>query len=170
LWKPLFQKKRCIIPAAGFYEHHTLDKDVELPGGKKPTNKVPYYFKLKSSDIFGFAGLYSQWEDHKSGQTVGTFSIITTNPNPLVAKIHNKKNRMPTILREEDYDFWLDESVNPDDYFGQNIFVPYPEDDMEAWQVSKMLDYGKETNDLTKPVNNPIDLDNPESQQNLFGS
>lgn len=169
LWRPCFQKKRCIIPASGFYEHHTLDKDIQLPGGKNPTNKVPYYFKLKSSDIFGFAGLYDQWEDTESGQTIGTFSIITTDPNPLVRKIHNQKDRMPTILRKEDYDFWLDQSVNPKDYFDQNIFAPYPEDDMEAWQITKELDYGKQGEDLIEPVENPIDIDNPPEQQNLFG-
>jgi len=77
------------------------------PGRKKPTNKVHYYFTQKSNDVFGFAGLYDQWEDIESGQTVGTFSIITTEANPLLAKIHNQKERMPTILRQEDYDFWL---------------------------------------------------------------
>jgi len=168
LWRPCFQKKRCIIPAAGFYEHHTLDKDIEIPGAKKPTNKIPYYFKLKSTDVFGFAGLYDQWKDKDTGQTVGTFSIITTKPNPLVSKIHNQKDRMPTILHKEDYDFWLDESVNPQNYFEQNIFVPYPEDDMEAFQITKKLDYGEETEELTKPVENPIDLDNPNAQQSLF--
>lgn len=168
LWKPCFQKKRCIIPATGFYEHHTLDKDIELPGGKKPTNKVPYYFKLKSSDVFGFAGVYDEWEDKKSGQKVGTFAIITTDPNPLVAKIHNQKSRMPTILRKEDYDYWLDENVHPEDYFGQNIFTAYPEDDMQAWQVTKEFDYGKNDDEVIEPVENPIDLDNPDSQQSLF--
>jgi len=168
LWKPCFERKRCIVPAAGFYEHYTLDEKVELPGGKNPSDKVPYYFTLKSSDVFGFAGLYDQWEDPESGQTVGTFSIITTDPNPLVAKIHNKKDRMPTILREEDYDFWLDESVNPKDYFDQNIFTAYPEDDMDAWQVTKKLDYGEETEELSEPVQNPIDLDNPSPQKGLF--
>jgi len=68
---------------------------------------VHYYFTQKSNDVFGFAGLYDQWEDIESGQTVGTFSIITTEANPLLANIHNQKERMPTILRQEDYDFWL---------------------------------------------------------------
>ena len=167
LWRPCFQQKRCIIPAGGFYEHHHLDRDVQITGAKKPTNKIPYYFKLKSSDIFGFAGLYDQWEDKESGQTIGTFSIITTDPNPLVRKIHNNKERMPTILRKEDYDFWLDESVNPKDNFDQIIFVPYPEDDMEAWQITKELDYNRNDDKLIEPVDNPVSLDNP--QQGLFG-
>jgi putative SOS response-associated peptidase YedK len=169
LWRPCFQNKRCIIPASGFFEHHTLDQDVNLEGGKKPTNKVPYYFKLKSHEVFGFAGLYDEWEDTESGQTVGTFSIITTEANPLLTKIHNQKERMPTILREEDYDFWLDENVNPQDYFDQNIFTPYPEDDMDAWQVTKQFDYGKNDDEVIKPVKNPMDLDNPDPQGSLFG-
>lgn len=166
LWRPLFQKKRCIIPVNGFFEHHHLDREVQIEGGKKPTNKIPYYFKLKSQEIFGFAGLYDHWTDKETGEVINTFSIITTEPNPMVRKIHNNKERMPTILRKEDYDFWLDESVNPDDYFEQNIFVPYPEEDMEAWQITKELDYRLNEEALIKPVENPINLNG--DQQDLF--
>lgn len=165
LWKPLFKNKRCIVPVNGFYEHHHFDTDLNVPGGPKPTDKVPYYFTLKSQDIFGFAGLYDQWTDKKTGEVVNTFSIITTEPNPLVRKIHNNKERMPTILRSEDYDFWLDESMKPEDYLGQNIFTAYPEDDMEAWQITKQLDYKKDDAQLIKPVDNPIDLGAAHSQQ-----
>jgi putative SOS response-associated peptidase YedK len=48
LWRPLFEKKRCIVPANGFYEHHHLSGKIDIPGARKPTDKVPYYFKLKS--------------------------------------------------------------------------------------------------------------------------
>ncbi|SMO72474.1 SOS response-associated peptidase [Fodinibius sediminis] len=170
LWRPLFKSKRCIVPVAGFYEHHHLDKEVSIPGGKKPTDKIPYYFTLSSQQAFGLAGLYDHWVDKESGQTIGSFSIITTDPNPVVRKIHNSKERMPTILRKEDYDFWLDKTLNPEDYFDQNIFVPYPEDDMEVWQVSKGLDYGQNDEELIKPVDHPIDLDEiPGTQKGLFG-
>lgn len=147
------------MPANGFYEHHHLSQKIDISGARKPTDKVPYYFKLKSQDIFGFAGLYDEWTDRKTGEVINTFSIITAEPNPLVRKIHNSKERMPLILRKEDYGFWLDWSANPKVYFSQNIFTPCPEDDMEAWQITKELDYRQEGEALTQPVDNPIDLD-----------
>ncbi len=169
LWKPLFKNKRCIVPVNGFYEHHHFDQNLNVPGAPKPTNKVPYYFKLKSQTVFGFAGLYDQWTDKETGEIIHTFSIITTNPNPLVRKIHNNKERMPTILRKEDYDFWLNESVKAEDYFDQNIFTAYPEDDMEAWQITKQLDYKQDDAELIEPVDNPVTL-NTGQQGGLFGN
>jgi putative SOS response-associated peptidase YedK len=78
---------------------------------------------------------------------------------------------MPAILRKEDYGFWLDQSVNPKDYFSQNILMAYPEDDMEAWQITKGLDYRQDDKKLIQPVEQSINLDEAKNEQRgLFES
>ncbi len=60
------------------------------------------------SGIFAFAGLWGRWRDRAAGQTLETCTILTTSPNSLVAGVHD---RMPVILKTEDYDLWLDPGV-----------------------------------------------------------
>lgn len=165
LWKPRFESKRCLIPANGFFEPHRLKEKITLPEGPKPTDSVPFYFKLKSIDQFAFAGIYDGWTNPETGELIRSYSIITGEPNEQIKKIHNKRPRQPVILHPEDYDFWLDQEANPKDYFGENIFEPWPDDDMEHWQVTKQYDYGERSEKALQPVNNPIDLNNPEGQQ-----
>tara|TARA_Y100000588_G_scaffold282892_2_gene300201 strand:- start:566 stop:1249 length:684 start_codon:yes stop_codon:yes gene_type:complete len=87
-----FLKHRCIVPADGFYEWQ-----------KREGRKQPYFFQLKQSLPFGFAGL---WTRNKSpnGETLEMFSILTTNANSLVEPIHQ---RMPVILHRAAYRKWL---------------------------------------------------------------
>jgi putative SOS response-associated peptidase YedK len=91
----LFQ--RCLIPVTGFYE---WDKT------KKPSQ--PYYFKMVDDSIFSFAGLYDIWIDPQKGEKIKSYTIITTQPNELVAKIHN---RMPVILNKDDEELWLNPAI-----------------------------------------------------------
>ena len=58
------------------------------------------------------AGIYQPWVDIESGETMDTFSIVTTKANGLMEMIHNKKKRMPTILNEEQTNAWLDPNSN----------------------------------------------------------
>lgn len=95
--KPAFaealKKRRCLIPADGFYEWQKTAKA-----------KQPYCFTLSDEGVFAFAGLWERWKD-AAGNPVETCSILTTTPNRLVEDLHN---RMPVILRPEDYELWLD--------------------------------------------------------------
>lgn len=92
-YKAPFAKRRCLVPADGFYEWK--------PTGLK--RKQPYRFVLNSGDIFYFAGL---WENSKDadGNPIRTYTILTTTPNSLVQPVHN---RMPVILRPELHQEWL---------------------------------------------------------------
>ncbi|WP_044748447.1 SOS response-associated peptidase [Bacillus alveayuensis] len=122
-FKHAFRKQRCIIPADGFYEW------------KKTANgKQPMRIKLKSNEVFGFAGLWSRWKA-PDGQIVHSCTIITTEPNELMQDIHN---RMPVILRKEDEKVWLDQSIE-DTYLLQDLLKPYPADKMEAYEVSTLV-------------------------------
>src|SRR5215510_10842572 len=111
-FKLLVDQRRCIIPAAGFYEQR-----------KEGKRKVPMWVHLKSREPFAFAGLWDVW--HKpDGKRVESFTIITTEPNELLRPIHN---RMPVILRREDEDQWLDASRTP---FAKakSLLKPYPDE------------------------------------------
>jgi putative SOS response-associated peptidase YedK len=122
-FKHAFKRKRCIIPADGFYEWK-----------KTETGKQPMRIILKSGDLFGMAGLYDTWTA-QDGSKVHTCTIITTKPNELVADIHD---RMPVILRPEDEGIWLDREKQDVELL-QTLLVPYPAEKMRAFPVSPLV-------------------------------
>ncbi len=93
MWKGSVMHKRCLVPSSGFYEWKAVDEKT----------KQPYFIQPKDGGMFSFAGVFSSWKDAE-GKELLTFSIITTEPNKEMAKIHN---RMPVILHPEDEDKWL---------------------------------------------------------------
>ena len=99
--KPAFRdamrQRRCLIPADAFYEWQRL-------GAKE---KQPYSFGMIDDSVFAFAGLWERWRD-PAGESVETCTILTTKPNGLVAGVHD---RMPVILKTDDYESWLDPGV-----------------------------------------------------------
>lgn len=114
--------KRCLILADGFYEWRAV------PGEKR---KQPYYIRLKGGQPFAFAGLWDAWQA-PDGSELRTASIVTTQPNALVAPIHN---RMPVILPPEAWERWLAPgAVRYEDV--ASLLKPYPAEAMEAWPVS----------------------------------
>lgn len=107
-FKYAIQKSRCIIPSTGFFEHHH-----EI-GGKR---KIPYFIKVQNSPIFSFAGIYNNWIDKETGEVICSFSIITTEANELMTKIHNggdNSKRMPLILESSMLNEWLDPAASTD--------------------------------------------------------
>lgn len=129
--KPIFKhflsEKRCLIVADSFYEWG----EVNLEG--KP-EKYPFNFFLKDRPLFGFAGIYNDLTNSKGIKTY-TCAIITTTPNKVVGKIHN---RMPVIIPEDKEDTWLDpENSNFEKLFG--LLSPYPENKMKMQIVSKRV-------------------------------
>lgn len=91
-------QNRCLVLADGFYEWQW--KDLQ---GK---NKEKYLITLSNNALFAFAGIYTQWIDFDN-TVLNTYSIITTQANELMCKIHNTKQRMPVILKKEDEENWL---------------------------------------------------------------
>ncbi len=101
--KPSFKNsvnQRCLVIADGFFEWQWLD-----PKGKK---KQQYEIGLPNQELFAFAGLYSQWVDKSTGELKNTYTILTTEANPLMAAIHNTKKRMPVVLKRDDEVRWLE--------------------------------------------------------------
>ena len=94
-----YELQRCLIPATGFYEWKWLDG--------KGKSKEKYLIQVEDTPIFCFAGLWSKWIDPISGIQRGTFTILTTEANSLMAEIHNSKKRMPVILDSSAEEAWL---------------------------------------------------------------
>jgi putative SOS response-associated peptidase YedK len=89
---------------------------------------------MKDDGIFAFAGLWDSWMDKATGQSLRTYTIITTTPNPLMEPIHN---RMPVILAPQDYEPWMAPADPP--HLPVDLLRPYPADEMKAWKVSKAV-------------------------------
>jgi len=112
--------RRCLIPADGFYEWKKL-----------PKVRQPYCFTLQDNSIFGFAGIWDRWKD-ADGKIIESCSILTGQPNPLAATIHD---RMPVILPPENYDLWLDPGFK-DTQEISGMLKPYDSALMKAYPVS----------------------------------
>lgn len=125
--KPSFRepimKKRCIVPSTGYFEwRHEGNK------------KIPYYIYVKDEPIFSMAGIYDEWLDKATGEVVKTFSVITTNANPLTDYIHNTKHRMPAILSPKDEEKWLSPRLTKQDIF--ELLRPFPSEQMDAYIIN----------------------------------
>jgi len=129
-----FQRRRCLIPADGFYEWKRRGK-----------SKQPYYFQLRDESQFAFAGVWDRWE--KDGVSINSCSIITTVPNELLATIHD---RMPVMLAPDAQEKWMRDS-GPEELLG--LLVPFPADAMKSFPVSKQVNHAQiDEPSLVEPV------------------
>lgn len=120
-FRSAFKKRRCLIPANGFYEWK-----------KAGAEKIPHLIRMKSQTAFAFAGLWETW--NKRNEIRNTCAILTTSPNQLLAPIHH---RMPVIVPKNRYQLWLGMDAlqdRPEDWA-----MPYPEEEMEAFAVSNVV-------------------------------
>ncbi len=124
-YRGVYKYKRCLIPADGFYEWKSQ------PGTK---TKIPYFIHMKDGKPFAFAGLWDEWHA-ADGAPLRTCTIITTSPNPLMASIHD---RMPVIVKPENYAEWLDEAPRSPDSL-QHLIAAFPAEEMEAYPVSALV-------------------------------
>lgn len=139
--KPSFResakKMRCLIYVDGFFEYHTQ--------GKK---KFPFKIAAKNGDPLAMAGLYSSWQNKETGHVLNTISIVTTQANDLMAKIHNiprdsEECRMPAILPKEIQDEWLmDVNTDNDKKHIISLVKPFEDGYLEAYSVAQLI--GKE--------------------------
>jgi len=123
MFRPLLLSGRCLVPASGFYEWK-----------KEGKHKAPFYFHLPESPLFAFAGLYDTWKGPE-GKFLLTYTIITCEPNALLAEVHN---RMPVILNRANEERWLsrDPPVHQD---LPSILAPYPASAMAMVPVSDLV-------------------------------
>ena len=139
--------RRCLVPADGFYEWK-----------RTGVAKQPYCFEVNNGEPFAFAGRWERWRD-PSGQWVKSCSILTTTPNAVTSAVHD---RMPVILRKDDYDVWLDPGM-------QNVAAitdllkPYDAGLMRSYPVSMRVN--QVVNDDVE-CSRPVEI--PALQNQLF--
>ena len=114
-----FQRRRCLVPADGFYEWRKAGKA-----------KIPVRFTRLDGAPFAFAGLWDEWTSTE-GSVVRSYSVLTTEPNPLVAAVHD---RMPVMLTEAGEDAWLDPGAKTAEL--RTLLVPYDAAGMRAQDAS----------------------------------
>jgi putative SOS response-associated peptidase YedK len=136
IYKHSLATERCLVIAGWFYEWD-----------RKTTPRQPYLFRLKSNELFAFAGLYNDWKNPETGEVIRSFTIITTEANSVVSPVHD---RMPVILPKELEDDWL----NPDIVEVEQVLKliqPRPASEMEAFKVG--LAVGNTRNNSPELIN-----------------
>jgi putative SOS response-associated peptidase YedK len=109
-FRSAFAKRRCIIPADGYYEWQAAPEGTKAP-------KQPYYIYRTDGGILAFAGIYELWRDgslpsEDEQAWLWTASIITTDATDEIGKIHD---RTPMVVPSEAWADWLDPANNDKD-------------------------------------------------------
>jgi putative SOS response-associated peptidase YedK len=158
--KPSFRSaaehNHCLVLTDGFFEWQEVQ-------GKK----YPYYIRLKSHEPFAMAGLWETWKNTQTNEETRTYTVITTNANPLMELIHNTKKRMPVILSKNDEQIWLT-TYKKDEV--ESLLAPYDDNDMEAYTISRLITIklrNPNVPEVLKPFTYP-DLQTDAEQKNLF--
>jgi putative SOS response-associated peptidase YedK len=139
LWKKRFAETRCIIPASSFYEWQKIDGKT----GPKFEISVP------GRDLIGFAGLWGNWTNPKTGEWEKTFSIFTTTPNDAMRPFHD---RQPVILEPSEYEEWLTPSERPP----VHLLRIFPEDQMAITKAADAPEpKAKKASKKPKPAEEP---------------
>lgn len=130
-----FERRRCLIPADGFYEWKNSGK-----------SRQPYYFQMKDEELFYFAGIWDQWR--RGAESITSCAIITTTPNELLETIHD---RMPVILPAETQKAWLARDTRPMELL--SLLNPFSGAAMKGHPVSQQVNYAQaEDAGLVEPV------------------
>jgi putative SOS response-associated peptidase YedK len=170
-WLYPFKRRRCLVPADGFYYWPATTRPSILVSGVplrgfRPKSAMPialshdegkaFAVQLKNCSTMAFAGLWDRWRDPKGGEDAPlreTFAIITTKANDVVSPL---QNRMPVIIASEDYERWLDCRLTvtraPKYRPPFDLLRPYPADKMEAVPCNpRVRDTQQNFPDLLRP-------------------
>ncbi len=148
-FRSAFKKRRCLIPADGFYEWR----------GKKG-DKRPYRIALPDGAPFAFAGLWEAWTNPEDQSRIESCTIVVTEANARLRAIHD---RMPVILAPEDHAAWLD--PQSDRAALEALLKPFPPEALTAVPVSKRVN--KVANDdpaCLEPAGPPLEVEEPEAK------
>lgn len=136
-FRSAFKRRRCLIPADGFYEWRKT--------GTK--TKQPYHIGLKHGAPFAFAGLWETWTSPEGGK-LDSCTILTTEANSLLKNLHD---RMPVILHSGDRDAWLDPEIPSESL--TSLLTPYPSEEMRTYPVSTAVNKASHDQpDCVQPV------------------
>ncbi|SDL02781.1 Putative SOS response-associated peptidase YedK [Catalinimonas alkaloidigena] len=128
--KPSFKqaaaRRRCLILVDGFYEWMHQ-------GGKK----YPFFIQVQQQKPFALGGLWETWTDRETGEVVNTCSVVTLDANPLMARIHNTKERMPFVLPHEVERQWIREDLTRPDV--EHLMRPVDDGYLRVHTVSPLV-------------------------------
>jgi putative SOS response-associated peptidase YedK len=124
--------KRCLIYLDAFYENHHAH-------GKT----FPYHIAMKNNEPLSIAGLWDEWVDKETGETIKTCSIVTTKGNKTLSKIHNNPKlngpRMPVILPKNKQDDWLiGFGADDDNEKLSQLLLPFDDDALSTYTVKRL--------------------------------
>ncbi len=122
-YRAAFKKRRCLVPADGFFEWQ-----------KVGNAKLPWRFIRPDHGLLLFAGLWESWHPSPGEPAVETYTIITTEPNAVAGAIHN---RMPVILGANSARIWLDPAAGPSDL--EPLLKPAPDSTLTRYRVSTVV-------------------------------
>ena len=129
-FRSAFKKRRCLIPATGFFEWQ-----------QTASGKQPYQIRKTDNSLFAFAGLWEYWDNE--GETIYSCTIITTEANEFMQPVHN---RMPVIIDYQNYNLWLDKQPNPEEL--QRLLEPAEYKDFRLTTISTRIN---------NPAHNDVD-------------
>ena len=139
-FRAAFKSRRCLVLADGFYEWKKEGKE-----------KLPFYITRQDDGPFCMAGLWESWQekppdDNTPASRIESCTVLTTSANSMMASLHD---RMPVILPQGQYEFWLDPEFSDRGQL-ESLMVPCPDDELQARPVSKMVN--KPANDLPECI------------------
>lgn len=164
-------ENRCLIISHQYYEWHHIYRTNKRTGELlKTPDKYPFAIKVKGREYFYMAGLWNTWTDKDTGESFDTLAMVTTDANPLAAKIHNSKKRMPTILPDQLAWEWMMTDL-PQERITELASFQFPEEHMEAFSINQKFQFtGDDPYHVTYPE--LADLNNPggaePAQMSLF--
>ncbi|TGQ83749.1 SOS response-associated peptidase [Mesorhizobium sp. M8A.F.Ca.ET.207.01.1.1] len=137
IFKNAYRSRRALMPVTGYFEWQDI-----FGTGK---NKWPYAIAMADDQPFCLAAIWQTWRDRGTGEDVDSFGIVTCEPNSMMAKVHN---RMPVILKREDYGRWLGDEPDPAD-----LMKPFPSELMKMWRIDRKVGNSKhDTPDILDEV------------------
>ena len=140
MFRSAFKRTRCIVPASGYYEWRAVE------GGKQP-----YFISAADGELLSIAGLWDEWRDPETSETISNATLIVTAANDFTRRIHD---RMPVMLAQRDHETWLTGKA------GVELLRPAPNDLLRMWPVSKRVNAsgrGDDDPSLIEPVEGEID-------------
>jgi putative SOS response-associated peptidase YedK len=132
-YRSAYKHRRCLVLADGFYEWQ-----------REGTSKTPYFISLASGEPFALAGLWEQWTDKNSGESLQTMTLITADANEFMTPLHH---RMPVVLEAGTATDWL---AGSQDLLDDVAAITPP---LRAWPVDRRVNNARnEGDELIQPA------------------
>jgi len=136
-FRQAFAKRRCLLPADGYYEWYATEQDTRGPGKQRRRPKQPFFIHPADGSVMAMAGLYEIWrdptrDDDDPARFRWTCTVLTTTAEDAVGHIHD---RMPLLVEPDRWAAWLDPAAGSDPDALRSLLVPAVPGRLEAYPV-----------------------------------